>query len=147
MPSPDPQPVRSTGFPLGTALVGGLPIPVGMALGSVVRAVVLVAGGGEHVAAVGSILCTGLSAFLAAVWFERSVGFDSWWSVVGLSAIWALLTIGFRALWLGAIIGGGLPAVLSDYRLAGGNPGGVILAVVAAAPVIVAWRSRGVRQR
>lgn len=132
----------STPLKFSTALISWLPIAISLVLGTLLRAAVLVLGGTEHGAAVASILCAGAGAALAALWFTSSTEAGDWWTTWKLSALWVVLTIAFRALWLGVVVGAGWNGVALDYQVWDGKPGAVVVAVVAAAPFVLKGRRR-----
>ena len=128
--------------PLQSAIITWLPIALGTVLGTIMRLVVFVFGGGKAAAAMGSILCASLGATGAVLWLGSSRERSSWLESLGVSVTWVLLTILFRAIWVGVALGGGWEGVTLDYQLRDGQPVVIMLAIVAAAPLIMEWRSR-----
>jgi hypothetical protein len=118
-----------------------------MVIGTMTRLVALVVGGGKDAAAVGSILCTGLGAVAAILWLNSSWEEFDWLDILRLSATWGLLTVLFRALWIGIVIGGGWTAVTLDYEVQNGQPGVILLALSAAGPLVLRWWNRKARVR
>jgi len=126
-------------IPFGTALLTWLPIAGGIIAGTLVRSVALVFHSGPLIALLASLVCTGVGVALAVVWLTASSPTEDWQGVLRVSLCWALLTIVFRAVWLGTLVGGGWVGVRLDYRIGQGQPGIPIVLLIAAAPLLLHW--------
>lgn len=133
------RPLSSTpsAVPFWGAAITWFPILAGMVLGTLGRAAVLVVGAPRGLALAVGLGCIGLGVALGAVWFRASVEADDWRGVAKLAGIWAVLTVGFRACWLGVMLGGGWAAVGRDYRLDGDQPGLPTLLLVLLVPLVL----------
>lgn len=129
-------------LPIGAACITWVPIAIGIIAGTLARATVFVFGGRLHGAAAASIVCAGLGATLASLWFLTSTEEDDPRWTITVSGIWVLLSLAFRALWLGGVLGGGWSAITEDYRVWEGQPGLIVLGLVAAAPLLLKGLAR-----
>ncbi|MBK6423826.1 MAG: hypothetical protein IPF77_16760 [Gemmatimonadetes bacterium] len=136
-PRPHPPPT----VPLQTIVIW-LPIALGIIVGTMVRPVTFVGGGGRVAAALMSVVCAGLGAAAAAAWLGASGAWPGWRRLWKVSVTWLLLTVFFRAAWVGLAIGGGWGAVAMDYRAMEGQPLPFMLALIAAAPLLLARHRR-----
>lgn len=142
MPLNRPLPHAPPAVPLQTIILTWLPIALGIIVGTLTRLVVFVFGGGRLPAAVGSVVCAALGAAAAALWLGASGDWPGRRHLWKVGVTWVLLTVLFRAAWVGLAIGGGWDAVVGDYRATEGQPLPFMLAVIAAAPLLAAWRTR-----
>jgi hypothetical protein len=129
-------------IPFATAFLAWLPIALGIVLGTLTRLVVFVFGGSRAALTAGSILGTGVGATVAILWLDRSGEEPGWLGAIRLSAVWVLLSVAFRALWIGIVIGGGWTGVTMDYHVWDGQPWTITLALIAAAPLVLSCRHR-----
>lgn len=131
---------ESDSIPFETAFLSWLPIALGIILGTMTRFVAFLLGGGTHASAAGSVLFAAIGAVVAVIALERSSEVPDWRGVIRLGTTWLLLSMAFRAVWLGVVIGGGWEGVRMDYEAWKGQPGVFVLALTVAAPLVLLWR-------
>lgn len=129
-------------IPLGTTIITWLPISFGIVLASLTRAATGLLGGGRWAIVAATTVICGLSVTAAASWLHATEQISNRWTALRLSLVWIALSIVFRALWLGEIIGAGWDGVLKDYRIWAGEPWTIVLCLVALGPLILTWRRR-----
>lgn len=128
-------------IPVTTAVITWLPIGASLLLGTLVRGAIVVFGFSTDPARAASILCTALGALVGALWLHSAETGTTPRHLVRVSLIWVALTAVLRAAWLGSLIGGGWAGVARDYRIWNGQPGLIMLALVAVAPFLPRlWR-------
>jgi hypothetical protein len=105
-----------------------------------VRGAIVVFGFSTDPARAASILCTALGALAGTLWLH-SAEHGTARDLIRVSLTWVALTVVLRAAWLGSLIGGGWAGVARDYRIWNGQPGLIVLALVAVAPFLPKlWR-------
>ncbi len=137
MPATTQTPAPPAPLTWGSVCVAWLPIALGLIMGTMLRMLVFVFGGGRLVAAGGSILCAALGTVGAMLLIRAGRTEGGVAVALKVSLFWVLLTVGFRATWFGLAIEAGWAGVLLDYKLWKGQPGLVIVLLVAAAPFLL----------
>lgn len=128
-------------LPFSAVCITWAPVALGTILGTFTRATVYVFGGELHQAITATLLWAAVGAALSTLWVWISAEYN-WRRAAQVSATWVLLTVGFRALWLGVVLGGRWSGILADYRIWEGQPGLIVLGLVAVAPVLPGIRRR-----
>lgn len=130
-------------FPLTAACVTWLPIGIGIVLGTLARGATYVFGGGDFSAlaiSVGFVLGGGIIALL---WSADALPTQNWVDLIKISFCWLSMSAAFRALWLGALLGGGRTGVIDDLKIWETRPGLLILVLTALAPWFLPVLARG----